>query len=288
MNKTKSKCLIKIISLIKRLVIKIFRNSFTYNGKFAFRKRITLEYWTDKVNLGDLLSPIVVNYVLGLKKLNLLSRTKKKTHLMAIGSILGMGVFDSVIWGSGCHTYSSVAAIFIKKNKHSFDIRAVRGPISRQILLQAGYSCPSIYGDPGILMPLVYQPKNIIKKYDISIIPHYLYKDIDYGLHKIDIQTVDYKKFIDEVCSSKKIISSSLHGLILAESYGIPCVLLLSGMENSLLKYYDYYLSTERYSFSIAMSVEEALTLEPMQIPVKKIEKMRTELINSFPYDIWE
>lgn len=100
------------------------------------------------------------------------------------------------------------------------------------------------------------------------------------------ISTHNYKYFIDEIVKSEKIISSSLHGIILAESYGVPAILLNEGIDNQLIKYYDWYYSTGRKSVKIANSIEEALSMEPMDLP--DLTNMRNDLINSFPYDLWD
>lgn len=46
----------------------------------------------------------------------------------------------------------------ICKKKNVLDIRSVRGPVTRNILMDLGYDVPSVYGDPAILLPLFYNP----------------------------------------------------------------------------------------------------------------------------------
>ena len=84
---------------------------------------------------------------------------------------------------------------------------------------------------------------------------------------------------------SRLIISSSLHGIILAEAYGIPAV-LLNNNDIDLLKYYDYYFSTGRKSVKVASSIEEALNKGPMPLP--DLSEMQKGLIESFPYDLFD
>lgn len=174
------------------------------------------------------------------------------------------------------------------------DIRAVLGPITRSFYKQMGYFCPEIYGDPAILMPLIYKSSSNEKIYDVSIILHHS-EDMEkvkekYGnkYNFIDICTYDYRTFIDQITASKKVITSSLHGIILAESYGIPCVFYISGesVEGQLIKYYDWYFSTERRNVKYYKNLNEALKATPMELP--NLEKMQEGLINSFPYDLWE
>lgn len=100
------------------------------------------------------------------------------------------------------------------------------------------------------------------------------------------MNTTDYRKVIDQIVNSKKIISSSLHGIILAEAYGIPAVFLNSGMDNEKMKFFDWYLSTGRTEIKVANSLDEALHMKPMSLP--NLNGMRMKLIRSFPYDLWE
>ena len=60
---------------------------------------------------------------------------------------------------------------------------------------------------------------------------------------------MDWRDLINELCSCKMIISSSLHGLILSDAYNIPNVWIK--IEYSLggkdyFKYNDYFLSVGR------------------------------------------
>jgi len=68
---------------------------------------------------------------------------------------------------------------------------------------------------------------------------------------------------------SKTIISSSLHGIILAEVYGIPAIFLNTHeyVDKDLIKYYDLCFSTERYSLKMAQTLEEAMAMSPMPLP---------------------
>ena len=150
---------------------------------------------------------------------------------------------------------------------------------------------PDVYGDPAILFPEIYTPKNIQKKYEFGLIIHKDYNIVKIISNKciineikiIDIKTDDYKRFIDDICSCEKVISSSLHGIILSEVYGVPAVLLRPQVD--LFKYFDYYYGTKRYKFPIADTLDIALNTAPISLP--DFEEMRTNLKNSFPYDIY-
>lgn len=146
-----------------------------------------------------------------------------------------------------------------------------------------GYDCPEIYGDPAILMPLIYKPKNIRKNKDYVVISHHSVQ-IDEGI--LSPITTDYKSFVDKILEAELIISSSLHGIILAEAYGVPAI-MLDNAQVPRFKYYDWYYSTERYDFPVALSVEEALSMKPVTLP--KLSNMAKKLLkysrNSYGID---
>lgn len=257
---------------------------FNYTNR-AKKNRVNLNYWLEAHNLGDELSPIIVNYMLSLRGICADKEVNGIKHLYAVGSVLTAGIQDCTVWGSGVLT--SLKTNRLKNRK--FDVRAVRGPLTRVVLMDYGQVVPEVYGDPAILLPLIYpRPKNIIKKYKHGLIMHKS-QILDYPKNEnilvIDIQTDNYRGFIDKLLSVEKIISSSLHGVILAESYGIPAILLKP--QYDFFKYYDYYYSTNRYSFVIAETIEDAILLDPMGLP-NNLEELREGLIKSFPYDLYE
>ena len=66
---------------------------------------------------------------------------------------------------------------------------------------------------------------------------------------------------IRAILDSEFVISTSLHGLVLADAYGIPARMLRITENEPLFKYQDYYEGTGRSTFTFATSVEEALTM---------------------------
>jgi len=281
-----------------KMIIQIFlrRNSIIchdYNRK-ATKNIVNLNYWRvdskkEIDNLGDYLSVVVYEYLLKINNIPKNKKVNKTKHLYAIGSILLTGFQDSTIWGSGVKDKLTGLAgnITIWFNKHirKLDIRAVRGPLTREYLINNGINCPEVYGDPAILMPLIYQNKNVEKKEEYLIINHYTQKQKE-NLNSVDLKTKDYKKIIDKICESKLVISGSLHGIILAEAYGVPAILLNDRNEFSNFKYRDYYYSTNRKQFPIAKSIEEALKMTPPELP--KLDKMQQNLLKVFPKDLWD
>jgi len=259
---------------------------------------VNLHYWDSSLtngpempyNLGDVLSSVIVSAMLGKKGLSLQDKVHKSKHLYAVGSILVMGYQNATVWGSGLlHSLSRSETIFHHFPFRKLDVRCVRGPLTRESVMKLGYTCPELYGDPVILMPVFY-PRMVSRETDYIIIPHInmekKYHE-QYGGNIVSMMTNDYESVIDKICKAKKVISGSLHGIILAESYGIPAVWLRDrGIINDF-KYYDYYYSTKRSQVSFASTIEEALLMEPMKLP-DNMKELQEGLIRSFPYDLWE
>ena len=266
-----------------------YRNLHDINGNSCEPNRVHLDYWCGELNIGDQLAPVIFQYVTEKKGINSNIRTKEIKHLLTIGSLLDGNHADAVVWGSGVLGIEGLRRLAERKGYMKYDIRAVRGPISKEIMESMGYTCPAVYGDPGVLMALIYKPvimKN--KKYKISVIYSHNTpeKEKKEGYHIIDIRTTDYKQVIDEITASERIISEALHGMILAETYGTPAVFLRRrGAPGFPLKYYDWYYSTERYTVKTAATVEEAIMMEPMPLP--ELSKMREQLLKVFPADIF-
>ena len=260
------------------------RNRKTLDGRKADKTKVNLEYWNFSENLGDLLAPVVTQWMLQRLGLDLSREVTKPCHLMTMGSILGLGAFDAVVWGSGVNSFTHVGRVTTQKSYRKLDIRAVRGPVTAQVLRENGYTCPQIYGDPGILLPLIYPGRRPEKKTKYVVIDHYMKRKTT-GDDRLSIRTGDYRTFLDKILEAEVVFSSSLHGIILAESYGVPAVFLRQGMEEEWMKYYDWYLATGRYEVRSAASLAEAKEMEPMELP--RLEELREGLLQSFPYDLW-
>lgn len=257
-----------------------------YNNKIllfskhkAYDKIVNINYWQDNKNIGDAISPVVVEYACKHYDIDIEKQIPTLKHLYAIGSIITAGCQDCTIWGSGI--LNSTVTNRVQRRK--LDIRAVRGPITRIILQDYGFNVPEVYGDPAILMPRIYNP-DVEKKYDVGVVIHMSNASPSAkGFHQIDIVTDDYETFIKEIKSCKLVVSSSLHGIILSEVYGVPAIMLRP--KTDLLKYYDYYYSTGRLNFPIAESMEQALSLNAPDIP--DFSKMGDYLLAAFPCDLW-
>lgn len=196
----------------------------------------TLKVWyhIDQQNFGDILTPCVLTHF----NIPWTRTSIKCADIISIGSIVRRAPDNIGVYGSGAmfqKDYINTTA------KYHF----VRGPLTRQLIQAAGGTCPAIYGDPALLLPLFC--KESTKQYDVGIIPHYVdYKTVvaKYpSYHVIDIVNSDPLKVAEEITKCRRIISSSLHGLIAAHAYGIPAawVKFSKKVKGDGTKFKDHY-----------------------------------------------
>lgn len=266
--------------------------------QLAINNRVNINWWHIKYgdreqNLGDMLSEVVVNYMCNANSVDMHDKVKSIKHLYAIGSILFFGQQDATVWGTG--TLGDVEPSLKNRIKHSIlrklDVRAVRGPLTRDLLLKMGIKCPEVYGDPAVLLPLFYKP-NIKSEYNkVLVLSHIDEDDNLVGNNDVDVcsmKCIDWKTNIDKIASAKYVLSSSLHGIIIAESYGVPAIFLKGKKENNIFKYKDYYYSTGRNEIPIVNNIEEGLNFDGHKLGQVDFTMMQKNLMESFPVDLWK
>ena len=92
----------------------------------------------------------------------------------------------SIVYGSGIRD--------IDQNIKNGVIKIVRGPLTRKRLSEINCYCPPVYGDPGLLLSLYYNP-TIKKTHKLGIIPHHIHYKVVKEMYKDgDITKEEYKK----------------------------------------------------------------------------------------------
>ena len=208
-------------------------------------------------NWGDELNVYLLELLTGRKVLvtnaslwHICFQTKK---YICIGSILGWyETIQSEIWGAGAMSENVVLKARPQK------VHLVRGKYTRQLLLNQGVDCPECYGDPALLLSRLYTPK-ISRRYKMGIIPHYVDENQSY-IHEFVMNQSDvcfismsnYNRWtdvIDKIASCDFVISSSLHGLIVSDSYGVPNIWVNfsdAKIKGGDFKFRDYLSSVKR------------------------------------------
>lgn len=197
---------------------------------------------SDVGNLGDNLNKIILEW-LGYDVEYVGRNTRPK--LVATGSVATAIRDGDVVWGTGC-----IRNQVIKMPNATY--LAVRGKLTRDLLREGGAEVPEVYGDPALLLPLIYNP-DIKEDIRVGYVPHYIDKKLfdtnqlnDDELF-IDIQQ-DMKSFVDMIKRCSTIHSSSLHGLVIAEAYGKKAVWVKYSDEiiGGEFKFRDYLTGTGR------------------------------------------
>lgn len=251
-------------------------------------ERRALFWWQPRngeVNVGAHLSKVIVSSMLALRGKELINKRDPTRRLLATGSILHFARQGDTIWGSSgdSRVVSEIDGITY------LDVRAVLGPRTRELLLECGIRAPEVYGDPGLLMPRFF-PADALgprQRRPYVVVPHFNEPPAKYKAYAEHLVFPNVKTitFVRKLLGAELVISSSLHGLVLAEAYGIPAVYLDWGNGDDRLKYDDYYLGTGRPQWHLGRSVEECLALGGNAS--FDLAAAQERLLDSFPYDLW-
>lgn len=203
---------------------------------------IRLYWYKKKPNFGDELSPTICKMLSGQEVEY--AENFESCDILAIGSILEHiknPLFKGYIWGSGFISRDSAVeplsnAVF----------KAVRGRLTAEKLSLGNNA---ILGDPGLLAHML--STSTRQTTELGFIPHFVdnrNKKITWiasnsdNMKLIDIQA-GIESVIKEVSDCRYIVASCLHGLILADSLGIPnaWMQLSDKVIGKGFKFMDYY-----------------------------------------------
>ncbi|WP_198331051.1 polysaccharide pyruvyl transferase family protein [Psychrobacter cibarius] len=245
-------------------------------------------YWDGTPNFGDVVGPYLISKITGKPVLNI--RNLQYPGIMAVGSIMQwLDRKDMVVWGSGLISKPTDEKMKELK-KYNPKILSVRGRETAKCLLEAGINIPdqSVYGDPALILPLFYNPSvNDSKK--IGICPHYIHKShfLENITNKDNLKIIDVQKdmesVVDSISSSTVCISTSLHGLIIAQAYGIPWVWLEVVDKNLVgndFKFKDFFSTLDKSQVShVRVGMEDIKDIDFKAIAEKATlpEKMYSE-----------
>lgn len=244
-------------------------------------KRIRL-HWYQTRNFGDALCPKLVGCLSGC---DVVHAHPRSADIMGVGSVLfsgsavfvekrrlassygigkmllkGLDMFQPpmYIWGAG-FLYDPGVSDVVQVRK--VRLCATRGQKTLDVFVRAGVvskeaSADVVLGDPGLLYPMLLD-ETPTKKYDFGVVPHF--KDAESGrmfcsaieksgvkVKLIDVLQDDSLNVVREIASCEKILSSSLHGLVVADALQIPnrhIVFSLLGQKKDefIFKFEDYY-----------------------------------------------
>ncbi|WP_168583476.1 polysaccharide pyruvyl transferase family protein [Gephyromycinifex aptenodytis] len=175
-------------------------------------------FWWEKVkNFGDLLTPYLLRDFGIVPALS----PPRQARLVGVGSLIQHlpTDFEGALWGSGLVADERV-------DLPGATCLALRGELTRDRL---GNPRVSALGDPGLLLGAKVRRPGVC--FDVGVVPHYVHAD-DAWLRGLVAQYPGTVRVIDvkqspravarAVASCRTIVSTSLHGVITADSFGIP------------------------------------------------------------------
>ena len=202
-------------------------------------------WWKGAPNFGDALAPLLLKHFTGVKAE---WRSPSRALVVSVGSVLEhlSPAYDGFIIGSGKLHRST------KPKFPNATILALRGPLTAR-----GVPGDYALGDPGLLADELVGPQP--KQWDIGILPHWkdtelvpkFSKLIREGDPKRKIKVIkpsdDPLTVIKQIGACRKLVTSSLHGMIVADAFGgIPRRVEISSAldkEGGNYKFLDYSAS---------------------------------------------
>lgn len=290
--------------------------TFVHNQTFKDMTHKTIPlYYCDIPNVGDQLSLWLVNQILSNNGIQArYCNPDVPDKLAAVGSVIsGLTLYSGTLfWGSGLlrpdvlrlfplsYSLKTLQLKLTRFAKNPSSFYALRGPHSKKSVMKLGFSFKSIpFGDPAILMPLFYKPQ-IKPQYKVGVILHFrhlaehpelltLYPNVKFI--NVERSPDQVTSFIDELCQCERIYSSSLHGIILAQAYGIPCrwfsldEMPIHNFEN--FKFEDYFLGVrQKVQDKVIVTAKEFNKLFTETCYDSFIcDDLKLNLLNAFPIE---
>lgn len=255
--------------------------------------------FADIVNMGDQLNRLVIAQLLGRTVEPVEAPDAEMfgigSHLSLLAKVDPMRTPPVSVWGTGFISRLSTTA---RIPATGIDYRAVRGERSRQVLeKKLGKPLEVPTGDPGLLAGRLF-PALIPKRYQLGVIPHFRERDDPrfQDLAKLSAEstvidlTGDPLSVIREIASCELVISSSLHGLIVADSFGIPSlhVKVTDRVNGDGFKFVDYYSAFGLDHTPWNLNETPVMSLEPVRaragvITASAVQEKQRQLLDAFP-----
>lgn len=271
-------------------------------------KKVKTYFFDARVNFGDALNICLLKRLFNI---DIVKASVKSCKIVCVGSLLEVFMdrplkFNRkirkllkpkvVVWGTG---FIKEDAGILTDFKRRLNIRALRGKVSlERVRKYLGKDLSGVVlGDPGLLANRLIDVNKVEKKYKLGIIPHYVDKDSPL-LKNIQIENtviIDIEQhpmdFLRKVAECENIISSAMHGLIAADSLGVPNIrmILSDKIIGGDYKFRDYYSAFD-------MELPSAVVLSPetiikdidfikqqYQIKPQQVEQICQNLLRVFP-----
>lgn len=272
MVNSKRSLLQRALGYLKRKIAQ--RRQYRKELKLKESHLLPLKYFHGTLNVGDVLNVYLTETLSGRQVQRV--ETDAVPHILGVGSIMHFASPKSWVWGSGVidpqqpFDYSQLTAA---------QICAVRGHKTLELLRAKGVDVGDVpLGDPAVLLPTIYQPERGEPRYDVGLVAHYVDEELEVVkalTQKLNAKVISVRQhpedFIKELLDCRAILSSSLHGLILSDSYAIPnlWVRFSDKVLGGDFKFLDYYSTTD----AAAPAVTEVFTLADVERLVVNVQE---------------
>ena len=249
-------------------------------------------WWEMTPNFGDALTPVLLSRY-GVVAVH---TPLERADVIGIGSLVQLlpEGFSGALWGCG-QIYDAPV------DQREATCIALRGELTRAHL---GDPPVRALGDPGLLLRRLVQPTS--KRFDVGIVAHYAPRD-EPAIMGLGAGTGLRRTFVDvrrgpfqvarHIAACRAIITTSLHGLIMADAFGIPAlwVRLPNGLHGGDFKFRDHESvarPARRRGVDIAeiADVHDALgracaaDTEAVELAVTRLEESIPALVEATPH----
>ncbi len=246
-------------------------------------------FWFLSNNFGDALNPYLLSRLSG-RPVVWAAPDDPREKLLAIGSILSVNVVKGIAWGCGfANRFDRVT--------DSKRVIATRGHLSARMLSEQGLPPIGVCGDPALLLPEFIPSAAVVPSRKLGIVPHYVdARDVIDALPDLpeEWSIINVLSPIEEVVRGilecERLVSSSLHGLIVSHAYGRPCLWVRFGdrLLGDGTKFADYFTTVSAdsrcYSIRLSEGTEGFRRLEERLDAGPTVNVDTQALRDAFPY----
>ena len=211
--------------LLRKAAARLFKPVAQSPGE-GERPRVRLRYFAGTRNVGDLCNLDLLRDMFCVEPV--LSKERRRKHLLAIGSLMACANRNSEIWGTGV-MHPSMPLNDIRGRS----VHAVRGKLTHAALRKSGIAVGDVpLGDPAFLMDAgMAAERPAEKRFAFGVAAHYVDRKLPWVVESLrdpEVADLDVRRdpadFLALILACDAVVSSSLHGLILAEALGVPNV----------------------------------------------------------------
>jgi hypothetical protein len=226
-------------------------------------------------------------------------RDFKQKCFLSQGGTLSYAIVGDHVWGAGATSSK------LSKVSASLDISSVRGSDTEAALRKSVSSIPQLpHGDPAFLLPYLHRDylineaseKRLLSTSRFCYIPSEADDErVVSGRLPSGVSLLSTKLPSEQALETLQrcdfVASSSLNGIILADSLGIPTKWLqIKKQEEHAFELADYFSSTDRKVFTIKLDFDKIVDrngyTEPLSLDER--ESFADQTAASFPFDLFE